>query len=77
MDAIIQRWKSWRPSSTVYAPLAGDNGENSLASSMSSVASFAGDPQARRVLWAEYAIFTLLGIAMLWTWYVHTRPLSP
>jgi hypothetical protein len=51
------------------APLMGHETEDSFETS-----SDAGSEEPFR--WSYYAIFMLLGIAMLWAWYIHIRKKS-
>ncbi len=57
-----------------YAPL---NAEGSLHVDEDS-SFFEGESEEEAPFsWVEYAVFALLGVAMLWAWYARPKPLNP
>lgn len=59
-------------SGSAYEPIQNDQHDDDADSFSSDTQA---DPESPPFLWIEYSIFLLLGVAMLWAWYVRS-PLS-
>ena len=64
MDRIRNAFKT----KTVYAPVNGEARDEDTESYNGSDEGYT--PDEKNFSWIEYSIFMLLGVAMLWAWYV-------
>jgi hypothetical protein len=62
----IRSFFAKKSESQEYAPLQADADDNDAATLTSTT-------EEPPFSWLEYSVFLLLGVAMLWAWYVKTR----